>query len=72
MYKVICQGQVIDSVFFEIPDLENVRIDTDTLSLLSIQPELEIRMVEIVYIRDLGFEGQPSRSSDLFPIFWNL
>ena len=61
-FKVKCQGQVI--VFFEILDLEKVRIDTEILSVLYIQPE--IRKVIIVYIYDLGFEGQPSRSSDLF------
>ena len=39
-FKVNCQGQVIDFVFVEIPDLENVRIDTEILSLLYIQPEI--------------------------------
>ena len=62
--KVKCQGQVIDSVFFEILDLEKVRIDTEILSVLYIQPE--IRKVIEVYIYDLSFEGQPSRSSNLF------
>ena len=66
-FKVNCQGQVIGFVFFEILDLEKVRIDTEILSLLYIQPE--IRKVIIVYIHDLGFEGQPSRSSDLFQFF---
>ena len=42
--------------FFEIPDLEKVRIDTEILSVLYIQPE--ILKVIIVYIYDLGFEGQ--------------
>ena len=37
------------------------------LSVLYIPPE--IRKVIIVYIYDLGFEGQPSRSSDLFYFF---
>ena len=63
-FKVKCQDQVIGFVFFEILDLEKVRIDTEILSVLYIQPE--IRKVIIVYIYDLGFEGQPSRSSDLF------
>ena len=63
-FKVECQGQVIGFVIFEILDLEKVRIDTEILSVLYIQPE--IRKVIIVYIYDLGFEGQPSRSSDLF------
>ena len=61
-FEVKCQGQVIGFVFFEILDLKNVRIDTEILSLLYKQPEKVI----IVYIYDLGFEGQPSRSSDLF------
>ena len=68
-FKVNCQGQVIGFFFFEILDLEKVRIDTEILSALYIQPE--IRKVTIVYIYDLGFEGQPSRSSDLFQFFWN-
>ena len=63
-FKVNCQGQVIGFVFFEIFDLEKVRIDTEILSVLYIQPE--IRKVIIVYIYDLDFEGQPSRSSNLF------
>ena len=61
-FKVKCQGQVI--FFFEILDLRKVRIDTEILSVLYIQPE--IWKVIIVYIYDLGFEGQPSRSSYLF------
>ena len=63
-FKVNCQSQVIGFVFFEILDLEKFRIDTEILFSLYIQPE--IRKVTIVYIYDLGFEGQPSRSSDLF------
>ena len=63
-FKVKCQGQVIGFVFFEILGLENVRIDTEILSVLHIQPE--IRKVIIVYNYDLGFKGQPSRSSYLF------
>ena len=66
-FKVNWQGQVIGFVFFEILDLQKVRIDTEILFLLYIQPE--IRKVIIVYIYDLGFEGQPSRSSDLFQFF---
>ena len=63
-FKVKCQGQVIGFVFFEILDLEKVRIDTEIMSVLYIQPE--IRKVIIVYIDDLGFESQTSRSSELF------
>ena len=68
-FKVNCQGQVIDFVFFEILDLEKVRIDTEISSLLYTQPE--IWKVIIVYIYDFGFKGQPSRSSDLFQFFWD-
>ena len=50
--------------FFEILDLGKVRIDTEILSVLYIQPE--ILKVIIVYMYDLGFEGQLSRSSNLF------
>ena len=39
-FKVNCQGQAIDFVFVEILDLEKVRIDTDILSLLYIEPEI--------------------------------
>ena len=63
-FKVKCQGQVIGFVFFEIFILKKVRIDTKILSVQYIQPE--IRKVIKVYIYDLGFEGQPSRSSNLF------
>ena len=63
-FKVKCQGQVIDFVFFEILDLEKVRIDTEILYVPYIQPE--IRKVITVCIDDLGFEGQPPRSRDLF------
>ena len=63
-FKVKCQGQVFDFVFFKIPDHEKVRFDTEIFSVLYIQPE--IRKVIIVYFNDLSFEGHPSRSSDLF------
>ena len=64
-FKVKCQGQVIGFIFFEILDLDKVRIDTEILSVLyHIQPE--IRKVMIVYIYDLGFESHSSSSSDLF------
>ena len=66
-FEVNCQGQVIYFVFFEILDLEKVRIDTEILSVPYIQPE--IRKVIIVYMYDLEFEGQPSRSRDLFQFF---
>ena len=61
-FKVNCQGLMI--VFFEILDLEKVRINTEIFSLLYIQ--LDIRKVIIVYMYDLDFENKPSRSSDLF------
>ena len=64
-FKVNRQGHVIGFVFFEIPNLEKVRIDTEILSVLYIQPESpEIPKVIIVYIFDLGFKGQLSRSRE--------
>ena len=74
MFDLDVQGQLSRSgnwfcFFFEIRDHENVRFDTEILSVLCIQPE--IRKVIIVYIHDLGFEGQPSRSGDLFQFFWD-
>ena len=58
-FMVKCRGHVI-GFFFEILDLE-------ILSVLYIQPEIrKVPKVIIVYIHDLDFEGQPSRSSDLF------
>ena len=69
-FKVNCQCKVIGFVFVEIPELKKVRIDTEILSSLYIvQPE--IRKVMIVYIYDLDFEGQSSRSSDLFQFSWD-
>ena len=53
-FNVNRQGYVIVFVFLEIPDLEKVRIDTEILSVLYIQPE--IPKVIIVYIFDLGFK----------------
>ena len=44
-FKVKCQGQVIGFIFFEILDLEKVRIDTEILSVLCIQPE----MLKVIY-----------------------
>ena len=46
--KVKCQGQVIDFVFFEIPDLEKVRIDTEILSVLYTQPEIR-KVIEVYF-----------------------
>ena len=54
--------------FFEILDLEKVRIDIEILYVLYIQPE--IRKVIIVYIYDLGFLNQPSRSRNFFLDPW--
>ena len=68
-FKVNCQGQVIDFVFFEILGLEKVRIDTEILSVPYIQSE--IWKVIIVYMYDLEFEGQQSRSRNLFQFFWD-
>ena len=59
-FKVNSHVQVIGFVFFEILDLEKVRIDTEILSVPYIQPEIWKAL--IVYIYELDFEGQPSRS----------
>ena len=40
IFKVNHQGQVTDFRFSEIPDLENVRIDTKIKSVACIQPEI--------------------------------
>ena len=65
-FKVNCQGQVNDFVFFfEILDLEKVRLDTEILSLLYIYNQRYGRSY-VVYIYDLSFEDQPSRLRDLF------
>ena len=37
--KVNHRGQVIENIFSEIPDVENVRIDTKIESIASILPE---------------------------------
>ena len=54
-FKVNCQSQVISFIFFEILDLKQVRIDTENLSLLNIEPEIRkvIILYYIVYIHDL-------------------
>ena len=48
-FKINCQGQVIDFVFFDILDLEKVRIDTEILSLLYIQPEI-LKVICSIYL----------------------
>ena len=40
-FKVNRQGHVIYFGLFEIPDLENVEIDTKIMSLACIQPEIK-------------------------------
>ena len=39
-FKVNRQGHVIGFVFFEIPDLEKVKIETEILSVLSINQSI--------------------------------
>ena len=67
LYFSITLGQVIGFVFSEILHLIKVRIDTEISSVPYIQPE--IWKVIIVYICDLDFERQPSRSRNLFQFF---
>ena len=67
MFKVNFQGQVIDFVFFVIIDFEKVRMDINISYVPYIQSE--IWKVIIVYIYDLEFEGQPSKSRNSFQFF---
>ena len=55
------QGHVIFFNIFDIPDLENVRIDTKIKSVTCIQPEMR-KVIQLMC--DLEFQGQPSRSRD--------
>ena len=59
--KVNRQGHVIFFNIFDIPDLENVRIDTKIKSVACIQPEMR-KVIQLMC--DLEFQGQPSRSRD--------
>ena len=62
--KVIRQGQVIYFGVFEIPDLENVEINTKIKSVTYIQPD--IKKVTLNCMFDLNSYGQLSRSRELF------
>ena len=64
IFKVEGQGHEIYFSFFDIPDLENARIDTKIKSVSCLQAE--ITKVIQVHIIDLGFQGQPSRSRNWF------
>ena len=64
IFKVNHQGHEIYFNFFDIPDLENARIDTKIESVLCLQPE--ITKVIPVHVYDLEFQGQPSKSRDSF------
>ena len=59
--KVNRQGHVTFFNIFDIPDLENVRIDTKIKSVACIQPEMR-KVTQLIC--DLEFQGQPSRSRD--------
>ena len=48
IFKVNCQGHVICFGLFEIPDLDNVEINTKIRSVTCIQPE--IKAVTSVYV----------------------
>ena len=65
--KVNRQGHVIFFNIFDIPDLENVRIDTKIKSVACIQPEMR-KVIQLMC--DLEFQGQPSRSRDFFQHIW--
>ena len=56
-FKVNRQGHVIYFGLFEIPDPDNVEIDTKIMSVSCLQPE--ITKVIPVHVYDLEFQGQP-------------
>ena len=64
--KVNRQGQVIFFNIFDIPDLENVRIDTKIKSVACIQPEMRkvIQLICVTLSSKVNRQGQPSRSRD--------
>ena len=67
-FKVNRQGQVFVFNIFDILDLENVRIDTKIDFVSCLQPEIWKVMQKVF---DLDFQGQTSRSGDLFWVFWD-
>ena len=69
IFKVIRQGHEIYFNLFDIFDLDNARIDTKIKSVPCLQPE--ITKVIPVHMYDLDFQGQPSRSRDLFWFIWD-
>ena len=64
IFKVNRQGHEFYFNFFDIPDLNNARINTKIKSVSCLQPE--ITKVIPVHVYDLEFQGQPSRSRDSF------
>ena len=64
IFKVKGQGHAINFSFFDIPDLKNVRIDTKIEFVSRFLQE--VTKVIPVHIYDLDFQGQPSRSENLF------
>ena len=64
IFKVKGQGHEINFSFFDIPDLKNARIDTK-IKLVSRFLQ-EVTKVIQVHMYDLDFQGQPSRSDNLF------
>ena len=57
------------SPLWEVTRATFITNDTEISSLLYIQPK--IRKIIKVCIYDRGFEGHPSRSSELFQFFWD-
>ena len=64
--KVNRQGYVIFFNIFDIPDLQNVRIDTKIKSVACIQPEMRkvIQLICVTLSSKVNRQGQPSRSRD--------
>ena len=58
MFKINCEGQVIDFVSFEIPDLQNITIDTEIFFYyIYIHNHRYGRSYNNIYFH-LKFEGQ--------------
>ena len=70
-YKVNRQSHVIFFNIFDIPDLENVRINTKIKSVACIQPEMRkiIQLICVTLSSKVNRQGQPSRSRDFFSTY---
>ena len=72
IFKFNHQGQLTNSVFFEILDLANIRIDTKIKCVACIQPGMR-KVIQRSYkghMCDHKFQGQPSRSHNFFMVIY--